>query len=116
MGRRRLGRANVDRAHLDREIYDLARQVDLEGRIDRRDVRVPPDDGRVVGAIARVELDEGPRRDTSMQALGSLKPAFHVSGTVTAGNSSQMSDGAAAVPPCPRARACGGPCLRARPS
>jgi acetyl-CoA acyltransferase len=41
--------------------------------------------------------DEGPRADTSFQALGALKPAFHVDGTVTAGNSSQMSDGAAAV-------------------
>jgi acetyl-CoA acyltransferase len=41
--------------------------------------------------------DEGPRRDTSLDALGRLKPAFHVTGTVTAGNSSQMSDGAAAV-------------------
>jgi acetyl-CoA acyltransferase len=41
--------------------------------------------------------DEGPRRDTSMEALGRLKPAFHASGTVTAGNSSQTSDGAAAV-------------------
>jgi acetyl-CoA acyltransferase len=44
-----------------------------------------------------VEEDEGPRRDTSLAALASLRPAFHVSGTVTAGNSSQMSDGAAAV-------------------
>jgi acetyl-CoA acyltransferase len=41
--------------------------------------------------------DEGPRRDTSMEALAKLKPAFHVRGTVTAGNSSQTSDGAAAV-------------------
>jgi acetyl-CoA acyltransferase len=41
--------------------------------------------------------DEGPRRDTSLEALGRLKPAFHVSGTVTAGNSSQTSDGAAAL-------------------
>ena len=41
--------------------------------------------------------DEGPRRDTSLEALGKLRPAFHVSGSVTAGNSSQMSDGAAAV-------------------
>jgi acetyl-CoA acyltransferase len=41
--------------------------------------------------------DEGPRRDTSLEALGRLRPAFHVSGTVTAGNSSQTSDGAAAV-------------------
>jgi acetyl-CoA acyltransferase len=43
------------------------------------------------------DKDEGPRRDTSAEALGNLKPAFHVKGTITAGNSSQMSDGAAAV-------------------
>ncbi|HET7841307.1 MAG TPA: acetyl-CoA C-acyltransferase [Terriglobia bacterium] len=41
--------------------------------------------------------DEGPRRDTSMDALAKLKPAFHAHGTVTAGNASQMSDGAAAA-------------------
>ena len=41
--------------------------------------------------------DEGPRRDTSAAALAKLRPAFHVNGTVTAGNTSQTSDGAAAV-------------------
>jgi acetyl-CoA acyltransferase len=41
--------------------------------------------------------DEGPRRDTSIEALAKLRPAFHAQGTVTAGNSSQTSDGAAAV-------------------
>jgi acetyl-CoA acyltransferase len=43
------------------------------------------------------DTDEGPRRDTSMDALAKLKPAFHVAGSVTAGNSSQTSDGAAAA-------------------
>jgi acetyl-CoA acyltransferase len=43
------------------------------------------------------KIDEGPRADTSLEALMSLKPAFHAKGTVTAGNSSQMSDGAAAA-------------------
>jgi acetyl-CoA acyltransferase len=43
------------------------------------------------------DRDEGPRRDTSVEALAKLKPAFHASGSVTAGNSSQTSDGAAAV-------------------
>ncbi|MPY88355.1 MAG: acetyl-CoA C-acyltransferase [Luteitalea sp.] len=43
------------------------------------------------------DTDEGPRRDTSSAALAKLKPAFHARGTVTAGNSSQTSDGAAAV-------------------
>jgi acetyl-CoA acyltransferase len=43
------------------------------------------------------DVDEGPRTDTSLEALAKLKPAFHAKGMVTAGNSSQMSDGAAAV-------------------
>src|SRR6266403_1746833 len=43
------------------------------------------------------KLDEGPRADTSLEVLLGLKPAFHVKGMVTAGNSSQMSDGAAAA-------------------
>ena len=43
------------------------------------------------------DQDEGVRRDTSLEALGKLKPVFHVRGTVTAGNSSQTSDGAAAL-------------------
>jgi len=42
-------------------------------------------------------VDEGPRRDTSDKALAALRPAFHAAGTVTAGNSSQTSDGASAV-------------------
>lgn len=58
---------------------------------------VDPENGG--GAIRDVTFaaDEGPRRDTSLEALARLKPAFHVSGTVTAGNSSQTSDGAAAA-------------------
>jgi acetyl-CoA acyltransferase len=43
------------------------------------------------------KVDEGPRADTSMEVLGSLKAAFHAHGIVTAGNCSQMSDGAAAA-------------------
>jgi acetyl-CoA acyltransferase len=42
------------------------------------------------------KVDEGPRADTTMEALSALRPAFHAKGTVTAGNSSQTSDGAAA--------------------
>jgi acetyl-CoA acyltransferase len=64
------------------------------------------DAGRFAGEIVPVDprgagqpftTDEGPRRDTSSEALAKLRPSFHVSGTVTAGNSSQTSDGAAAV-------------------
>lgn len=57
--------------------------------------------GAAPGSPERREVthaqDEGPRRDTSLDALGKLRPAFHTSGSVTAGNSSQTSDGAAAV-------------------
>jgi acetyl-CoA acyltransferase len=49
------------------------------------------------GRSITFDTDEGPRRDTSLEALAKLKPAFHTTGTVTAGNSSQTSDGAAAV-------------------
>ena len=49
--------------------------------------------------------DEGPRPDTSLEALSGLRPAFHVRGSVTAGNSSQTSDGAAAVVVTTRERA-----------
>ena len=51
------------------------------------------------------DTDEGPRADTTLEALAKLKPAFHAKGVVTAGNSSQTSDGAAAVTVMSRARA-----------
>lgn len=53
--------------------------------------------GRVRRKEVVFEQDEGPRADTSLESLAKLKPVFHASGTVTAGNSSQMSDGAAAA-------------------
>jgi len=59
----------------------VVEELDVKGRKQQREVMF--------------DRDEGPRRDTSAEALGKLKPAFHVKGTITAGNSSQMSDGAA---------------------
>ena len=53
--------------------------------------------GRPVTDVVEFKVDEGPRADTTVEALAKLKPAFKQGGTVTAGNSSQMSDGAAAV-------------------
>jgi acetyl-CoA acyltransferase len=53
--------------------------------------------GKTVVTERVFSADEGPRADTSAEALARLKPAFHAQGTVTAGNSSQTSDGAAAV-------------------
>lgn len=54
-------------------------------------------DGKVQTLEKVFQMDEGPRRDTSMEALSKLKPVFHAQGTVTAGTASQMSDGAAAT-------------------
>lgn len=55
------------------------------------------EDGKPSKSTYRLDQDEGIREATSIEALGQLKPAFQQGGTVTAGNSSQMSDGAAAV-------------------
>jgi acetyl-CoA acyltransferase len=58
---------------------------------------VPDAKSKVRKTELEFKVDEGPRADTSFDALAKLKPAFHAKGTVTAGNSSQMSDGAAAA-------------------
>src|SRR5205085_8488510 len=70
-----------------------------EARPADREARPADRKARPTQAIRRVThaQDEGPRRDTSIEALAKLRPAFHATGTVTAGNSSQTSDGAAAV-------------------
>jgi acetyl-CoA acyltransferase len=55
------------------------------------------DEGRLQTRETLFDTDEGPRRDTSPERLAQLRPAFHASGTITAGNASQTSDGAAAL-------------------
>ena len=55
------------------------------------------DSGKARQSETIFTTDEGPRRDTSLEALGKLRPVFAARGTITAGNSSQTSDGAAAV-------------------
>jgi len=72
------------------------------GKFDDEIVQVPvsfttPNGSKPKRSEIIFKMDEGPRADTSMEALGALKAAFHAKGTVTAGNSSQMSDGAAAA-------------------
>ena len=54
-------------------------------------------EGKVINHEHIFDTDEGVREDTSLEALSKLKPVFHAQGTVTAGNASQMSDGAAAT-------------------
>ncbi len=66
--------------------------VSLNVRVDETDEK-----GRVQRQELAFDTDEGVRYDANIEGLQKLKPAFHAKGTVTAGNSSQMSDGAAAV-------------------
>jgi acetyl-CoA acyltransferase len=71
------------------------------GKFEEETVAVPvsfttPNGSKPKKQEISFKVDEGPRADTSLEALGALKAAFHVKGVTTAGNSSQMSDGAAA--------------------
>jgi acetyl-CoA acyltransferase len=86
-------RWEVSRAEQDElglRSHQLAARATDEGRFDREMIPM-----RVDGEIH--SADQGIRRDTSLEALAGLKPAFKEGGSVTAGNSSQISDGAAAV-------------------
>jgi acetyl-CoA acyltransferase len=72
------------------------------GKFEEETVAVPvsfttPNGSKPKKTEITFKVDEGPRADTSLGALGGLKAAFHVKGVTTAGNSSQMSDGAAAA-------------------
>jgi len=81
-------RANqaVQSGHFDPEIVPLEVEIVEPGSNGKQNVKT-----------FIFDRDEGPRADTSLEALGRLRPAFKDGGTVTAGNSSQMSDGAAGV-------------------
>ena len=77
--------AAIEQGHFKNEIVPLTVRV------------VQQNGGKPAVKEVAFDTDEGPRRDTSLEALAKLRPAFHVSGSVTAGNSSQTSDGAAAA-------------------
>jgi acetyl-CoA C-acetyltransferase len=62
-----------------------------------KDEIVPVEFAGLKGEAIRIDQDEAPRKDTSLEALAQLKPSFKANGKVTAGNSSGMNDGAAAV-------------------
>ncbi|MGA2598244.1 MAG: acetyl-CoA C-acyltransferase [Bryobacteraceae bacterium] len=82
--------------------HQNALRAQAEGKFDDEIVPVEVNISTPNGAQPHVQhlvfdKDEGPRADTSLEALGKLKPVFRANGTVTAGNSSQTSDGAAAA-------------------
>jgi acetyl-CoA acyltransferase len=96
----------ISREEMDQFSYDShqkALAAISEGRFDDEIVPVtvttsiPNGKGQPKPVESTFSQDEGPRADTSLEALAKLKPVFHAKGTVTAGNSSQTSDGAAAA-------------------
>ncbi|MDD1444518.1 thiolase family protein, partial [Dolichospermum sp. ST_sed3] len=99
------GKYNVNRE--DADAFALRSHVLAGNAIDKgyfKDEIVPISvehvdfaDGKKKNSVVIIDTDEGVRRDTSIEALGKLKPAFKQGGIVTAGNSSQTSDGAAFV-------------------
>jgi acetyl-CoA acetyltransferase family protein len=95
----KIGRAEMDEFSL-RSHQRAARAID-EGRFANEivplEARVHPDVPGAGDVSGLLESDEGVRRDTSLEKLAALRPAFSEDGTVTAGSSSQISDGAAAA-------------------
>ena len=87
-----LGRADQD--HFALRSYEKALAAQQRGAFT--DEIVPVDVTGRKGQVTRVERDETPR-ETSIEALAALKPAFKADGTVTAGNASKLNDGAAAI-------------------
>ncbi len=98
-------RFNITREQADQfsvDSHKKAFEAIAAGKFDDELVPVPvsfttPNGSKPKRTEIIFKMDEGPRADTSLEALAALKPAFHMRGTVTAGNSSQMSDGAAAA-------------------
>ena len=98
-------RNSIDRRRQDEfslRSHQRAMQAQDSGRFDAELIPLQLETRELVGSttqekVAPFEKDEGVRRDTSVEALSNLSPIFHVRGTVTAGNSSQTSDGAAAA-------------------
>lgn len=87
----------IPRSELDElslQSHQKAHRATEEGRFERE---IIPTEAAVNGSVETVVKDQGIRPDTSLEKLAALKPAFKEDGKVTAGNSSQISDGAAAV-------------------
>jgi acetyl-CoA acyltransferase len=95
----KIGREDMDRFALSS--HQRAARATDEGRFANEivplEARVHPDVPGAADVNGLMEVDEGIRRDTSLEKLAGLRPAFSETGTVTAGTSSQISDGAAAV-------------------
>ncbi|MBI5498490.1 MAG: thiolase family protein [Deltaproteobacteria bacterium] len=95
-------RFNVTRQTQDQLAFRSHQRAVAAQEAGKFKAEIVPVTARIVDEMGRARTetfatDEGPRKDTTLEALGKLKPAFDKEGTVTAGNSSQVTDGAAAV-------------------
>jgi 3-oxoadipyl-CoA thiolase len=99
----RYGVSREDQDSFALESHRRAVEATESGRFDEEIVTV--DAPQPKGPPVTVHSDEGPRADTDLERLAKLRPVFRSGGTVTAGNSSQINDGAACVTVCSTARA-----------
>lgn len=90
-------KCDVDRAAQDAFALESHRRALAAQEAGKFTAEILPIETQSRRGNTLVTVDEGPRADTTLEALAKLKPAFGADGTVTAGNSSQLSDGAAAV-------------------
>jgi 3-oxoadipyl-CoA thiolase len=93
-------RYGVSRSEQDRfalQSHQRAIAAQRDGRFDEQIVPIDVPPRRRGDQATRLSVDEGPREDTSMEKLAKLRPAFREGGTVTAGNSSTLNDGAACL-------------------
>ena len=108
---RKYGISREDSHRFSLESHQKALRAMSEGKFAGEIVPVPVEShrpgpgGKTVTETVPLSLDECPRADTTLEGLAKLKPVFALKGTVTAGNASQMSDGAAAVVVMSEARA-----------
>jgi len=100
---RKFGISREDQDRFALSSHQKAAKAIKEGKFKEEIVPIPAkvkeikEDGTVIVKEILFDTDEGVRFDASLEAMANLKPIFHAKGTVTAGNSSQTSDGAAAV-------------------
>jgi acetyl-CoA acyltransferase len=99
----RFGISREDQDAFAVQSHERAAKAIREGKFEDEIVpvdvieRIAGKDGKIEEKTKRFDMDEGVREDTNKEVLAKLRPAFHVKGSVTAGNASQMSDGAGTV-------------------
>lgn len=90
-------KAKVSREEQDKFALESHRKAVVAQEAGSFDAEILPVEVKSRGGVSVVKADEGPRKDTSLEALAKLKPSFQQGGTVTAGNAPGLNDGASAL-------------------